>query len=149
MIAEPIRLSRKPDKLMKVFEWIDERGVGVVSGWKMQTTQRTRLDAKLDMLVNAVVDPVTRQANLPPDMLAGPGFKGQPFIYKLKARGNVQLRPMLCLGPFDESDWTILHPAIEKDFELIPSDAADRAEDRRKVLLSDPRRRRLLVDDED
>jgi len=102
---------------MKVFEWIDEKGVGVVSGWKLQTAQRTRLEAKLDMLV--------------------------------RARGNVQLRPMVCLGPFEFTDWTILYPATEKQFELIPADAADKAEERRKVLLANPGRRRLLIDDED
>jgi hypothetical protein len=134
---------------MKIFEWIDEKGVGVVSGWSLQTAQRTKLEAKLDMLTKAVVDPVTRQANLPPDLLAGPGYDGQPFIYKLKARGNVQLRPMLCLGPFDQSDWTILYPSTEKAGLLIPADAASLAEARRLVILANKHRRRLLVDDED
>ncbi len=134
---------------MKVFEWIDEKGVGVVSGWKLQTAQRTRLEAKLDMLLRATIHPDTRIASLPPDLLVGPGFNGQPFIYKLKARGNVQLRPMVCLGPFELTDWTILYPATEKQFELIPADAADKAEERRKVLLANPGRRRLLIDDED
>jgi len=101
------------------------------------------------MLVRAVVDPLTRQANLSQDLLAGPGYDGEPFIYKLKARGNVMLRPMLCLGPFLLDEWTVLYPSIEKGNLLIPADAAHQAEARRKVVLMDSRRRRLLVDDED
>jgi hypothetical protein len=134
---------------MKVYEWIDENGVGVVTGWRLQTAQRTRLDAKIDMLVKAVVDPVTRKADLPPNLLAGPGVYGQPFIYKLKARGNVQLRPMICLGPFDQTDWTILFPSTEKSGDIVPSNAADLAEIRRREILANRTRRRLLVDDED
>jgi len=133
---------------MKVFEWVDENGVGVVTGWRLQAAQRSRLDAKIDMLTEAVVDPVTRQANLPSNLLAGPGYEGQPFIYKLKARGNVQLRPMICLGPFHLNEWTILYPATEKSGALIPVDAADKAETRRKEILVNKNRRRLLVDDE-
>ena len=118
---------------MKIFEWIDEHGVGVVTGWKLQASQRSKLDAKIDMLVRAVVDPVTRKANLPPDLLVGPGFHGQQFIYKLKARGNVQLRPMLCLGPGNLNEWTILYPSTEKDDLLIPANAAALATSRRKI----------------
>jgi hypothetical protein len=134
---------------MKVYEWLDEKGVGVVSGWSLQKAQRAKLDAKIDMLVRASLDPQTRRADLPPELLVGPGFDGQPFIYKLKARGNVQLRPMLCLGPFDQSEWTFLYPSTEVSGDLRPANAAALAEDRRKVLLADKRRRRLLVDDED
>jgi hypothetical protein len=134
---------------MKVYEWVDENGVGVVTGWKLQTVQRFRLDSKIDMLVAAVVDPVTRITNLPQNLLAGPGFDGQPFIYKLKARGNVQLRPMVCLGPFDQSDWTILYPSVEKSGVLIPANAAALAEVRRKEIVTNKNRRRLLVTDED
>ena len=135
---------------MKIYEWVDERGRGVVSDWpKLQKAQRAKLDAKLQMLVRAEVDPTTRQANLPPDLLVGPGFDGEPFIYKLKSRGNVQLRPMLCLGPFDGTDWTILYPSIEKDDLLVPPNAANLAEVRRKEILANRDRRQLLVDDDE
>lgn len=134
---------------MKVYEWLDGNGVGVVTGWALQKRQRTKLESKLDMLVAAVIDPLTRRANLPPQLLVGPGFDGQPFIYKLKARGNVQLRPMVCLGPFDSRDWTILYPSIEVAGALIPADAADLAEGRRQILLANRFRRKLLIDDED
>jgi len=135
---------------MKIYEWVDADGRGVVRDWpKLQKAQRAKLDSKLDMLVRAEVDPETRQANLPSDMLAGPGYDGQPFIYKLKARGNVQLRPMICLGPFDATDWTILYPSTEKAGVLRPPNAADLAEARRKEILANRNRRRLLIDDDE
>lgn len=134
---------------MKVFEWVDERGKGVVTDWDLQSPQRAKLEAKLDMLVNAEVDPDTRKANLPSDLLAGPGYDGQPFIYKLKARGNVQLRPMVCVGPDRLDEWTILYPSIEVGNVLRPPNAASLAEERRKEILADKSRRRLILDDEE
>lgn len=135
---------------MKIYEWLDENGKGVVTDWpKLQSSQRAKLDQKLDMLVRAEVDPQTRQANLPSNTLAGPGYDGEPFIYKLKVRGNVQLRPMLCLGPLDPPEWTILYDSVEKAGKLIPHNAAALAEKRRKEIVTDPNRRRLVVDDED
>lgn len=132
---------------MRVYEWVDEGGKGEVSDWPLQAVQRGKLDAKLDMLVGAEVDPKTKKANLPSQLLAGPNFGGQQFIYKLKGRGNVAMRPMICLGPFGDSEWTVLCRATEKDDKLIPANAADIAESRRKVILSNKFRRRLLRDD--
>jgi hypothetical protein len=133
---------------MKVFEWIDLDGKGVVTDWGLQKPQRTKLDAKIDMLVEAEVDPASLKSNLPPGLLAGPGIDGQPFIYKLRVRGNIQLRPMVCLGPLNLNEWTILFPAIEVGNVLKPIDAAGKADERRKQILADKNRRRLLVDDD-
>jgi hypothetical protein len=132
---------------MKIYEWVDDHGRGVVTDWpKLQSGHRAKLFAKLDMLVRAEIDS-QRRASLPTNTLAGPGYGGEPFIYKLKSRGNVQLRPMICLGPFGLDDWTVLYPSTEKSNELIPPDAPKLAEARRKQILADPNRRRLLVDD--
>ena len=120
---------------MKIYEWVDKNGRGVVTNWpKLQESQRAKLDSKLDMLVNAHVDPKTRQASLS-GLLVGPGFGGQQYIYKLRVRGNVQLRPMICLGPLGMNEWTVLYPSTEKGDELIPSDAAALAEARRLEIL--------------
>lgn len=96
-----------------------------------------------------MVDPETRKANLPPNLLAGPGYDGQQSIYKLKVRGSVQLRPMVCIGPFGLDEWTVLYPATEVGNVLCPADAARLAEERRKEILADPNRRQLLIDDGD
>lgn len=134
---------------MKIYEWLDSAGKGVVTDWRrLQQEQRAKLDQKLDMLTKAEIDPGTRQANLPQNTLAGPGYDGQPWIYKLKVRGRVALRPMLCLGPASQDEWTVLVRAVERDGVLEPSDAASIAEQRRIEIVNNPLRRTLLVDDE-
>ena len=134
---------------MKVYEWLDHRGKGEVSDWpRLQAAQKAKLDAKLDMLVGAEVDPLTKQANLPPQLLAGPNFDGQQFIYKLKCHGNVAMRPMICRGPFSDAEWTVLCRATERDKVLTPSNAAAIAEGRRLQLSTNRMLRRLLKDDQ-
>lgn len=132
---------------MKVYEWLDERGNGEVSDWGLDSEPQAKLDGKIDKLVIAEVDPRTKKSNLPQDLLSGPGFDGHQYIYKLKGRGKVQLRPMVCLGPFADDEWTILHRAVERGNKLIPADAAASAERRRQILCKDRLRRRLLRDD--
>lgn len=67
-------------------------------------------------------------------------------IYKAKIKGNkgrVQLRPMLCKGPFAmDEEITFLCGAIERDGVLDPKDCKLRAQERRKTLLAEPDRRR-------
>ena len=66
-------------------------------------------------------------------------------IYKMKIKGrkgHVQLRPMICRGPFGVAESTLLHGAIEKDGKLYPRDAASRAQDNRTTLRAQPTRRR-------
>lgn len=134
---------------MKVYEWLDQHGKGEVSDWpKLQTAQRAKLDAKFDMLVGAEVDPVTKQATLPPQLLVGPGYGGQQFIYKLKCHGNVAMRPMICRGPVGDDEWTVLCRATERDNVLKPADAAVIAEGRRIQLSANRMLRRLLKDDQ-
>ena len=85
-------------------------------------------------------------------LIAGPikqrklGITG---IYKMKIKGNkgwVQLRPMLCFGPFahDSKVITMLLGTVEKDRKLIPYDCLKRADGNRRILLNDPARRRTL-----
>ena len=136
--------------MRKVYEFVDDAGHGVIEDWpRLQVAQRARLEAKVGKLRRAEVDRLGR-VDLPPNLLAGPGIYGQSQIYKLKIHGNVALRPMLCLGPIDrEAEWTILARAVERDNRLIPTNAADEAEERRNLILRDPNRRRLLWEDDD
>jgi len=137
--------------MRKIFEWLDARGNGVISDARLQVQQRAKLDQKLGMLRRAEVDQFGR-VNLPEGLLAGPGVYGQKWIYKLKLQGNVALRPMLALGPVDrEREWTVLFVAEERDRTLHPPGriAAAEAEARRQQVITDPRRRRPLWEDED
>src|SRR5437588_9360141 len=94
-----------------LFDYVNEDGVNEIAQWtrRLEKRQRIKLNQKLDMLQKHGPD-------LPPQLLAGPIF---PHIYKLKVKGNVQLRPMLCKGPiiYDE-EFTLLLGAIETDDEL-------------------------------
>ena len=136
--------------MRNVYEFVDATGHGEVTDWpKLQERQRAKLESKLPLLRNAEVDQ-TGRVTLPQDLLAGPGVYGQGHIYKLQIKGNVALRPMVCLGPLDRgSEWTILARAVERDRKLIPANAADEAESRRQLILKDPARRRLLWEDDD
>ena len=135
--------------MKKLWEWIDGSGRGAVTDWGLQVRQRARLDQKLEMLRKAEIDS-TGRVNLPQDLLAGPGYRGQKWIYKLKVHGNVQLRPMVTLGPINgDEEWTILVPAIEENRRLIPADAPQTATARRaEILIDEGRRRQILGDDQ-
>lgn len=120
---------------MTVWEFVLPNGEGVISGWPLDEAQLGRLHAKFTLLRAAEVDPRTRQVNLPQNLLAGPGIGGYKWLYKLKVRGNVQLRPFLCLGPpAMRPEWTALARATERDRKLVPSGVAEVAEDRRLSL---------------
>ena len=76
-----------------------------------------------------------RQAALDSNLLAGP-LRGRGNLYKLRAKGDCQMRPHLCSGPLSVGgEYTLLCGAKEKDYKLIPPDAADRAERHRDGLI--------------
>jgi hypothetical protein len=135
--------------MRKLYEWIDASGDGVVSGWKLQQRQATKLDSKLVVLRAAEVDS-SGKVRLGASLIGGPGIDGYSSIYKLKIHGNVALRPMACLGPLNVNlEWTILARAIEKDGVLNPADAAATAERRRQEIMRNPKSRRLLWAEDD
>ncbi len=103
--------------------------------------ERALLDQKIEQL-EKVDDP-----NQLPGLLVGTGEKKRkkktPQIFKLQIGGKIRLRPMVCKGPSDPNrEITLLYPALERDFKLVPRDAPERAEQRRQEILADPRRRR-------
>jgi hypothetical protein len=119
-----------------IFDFLSARGESVVHEWAKKLGKRDRvvLDQKLDLLQKGGPN------NCPG--LVGPVNGGH--VYKLKAKGNVMLRPMLCKGPPQnkEHEYTLLLGAIEKDSVLIPEDAIQRADENRRILVADPGRRR-------
>jgi hypothetical protein len=55
----------------------------------------------------------------------------------------VQLRPMLCKGPVVlDREFTFLCGAIERDGTLVPKNCKQKAQENRRILLSDSNRRR-------
>ncbi len=85
--------------------------------------------------------------DLNPGLIEGPVAKN---IYKMKIKGNrghVQLRPMVCYGPFLQSEVTMLVGAIEKDFKLRPENCKTQAQENREIVIADRgRRRRERID---
>jgi hypothetical protein len=119
--------------MWELFDYINEDGVNEIALWtrRLEKRQRIKLNQKLDMLQK-------HGPELPPQLLAGPIFG---HIYKLKVKGNVQLRPMLCKGPVDnDGEYTLLLGAIETDDELDRS--PEEAARIREIIIADPLRRR-------
>jgi hypothetical protein len=121
---------------MKLWDFLEERGRNLITEWGRQQTTRdqAKLDQKFDRLeqIDFMLASGTK-------LLVGPIDK-QKHIYKMKIRGDVQLRPMLCKGPADkDNEYTLLVGAIEKGSKLTPS--AAEAEKRRLMLVRDLRRR--------
>jgi hypothetical protein len=123
----------------EVYEFLDNRSEPVLRIWvrkeRIQKKAMILLDQKIDLLRQYGPD-------LPPGLLStGPIDGGH--IYKLKIRGPVMLRPLLCKGPFRmKEEYTLLQGAIERDNILPPSDIVQ-AEKNRQTLVGDSSRRRL------
>jgi hypothetical protein len=110
-------------------EWLDEEKIGI--------TQRANFQAKIDSLEQG-------GSELNPGLISDTPVAKD--IYKMKIKGNkgqVQLRPMICKGPFSmDREFTLLHGATEKDNLLVPRDVKDRAQSNRASLIAEPHRRR-------
>ena len=119
-----------------VYEFTDHRGDGVIVDW----IRREKIQKTAVAILNQKVDLLRQAGTLPPQLLAGP-IDGH--IYKLKIKGRVQLRPMLCKGPIhNDIEYTFLQGCIERGNELDPIDAPGRAEKNRRIILTEPSRRR-------
>jgi hypothetical protein len=119
----------------ELYDYVARDGTNAFKAWTktLQKDELAKLNQKLDML--------RREPELPPLLLAGP-LERKP-IYKLRINGRVALRPMLCKGPIDnDSEFTLLMGATERDRVLDPEDAVDQAADRRAEVIANPTRRR-------
>ena len=118
-----------------IYEFVDSRGVGVLESWSLQKLEHVRLNQKLDLLL--------QYGLTAPGLVGGPNIGKQRHIYKLKVRGDVQLRPLFCRGPRDtETELTFLAVATERDGQLVPANAPQLAEFHRNQLLNGRNRRR-------
>jgi len=120
-----------------IYEFLDNRGERVIVRWvrtaKIQKRARILLDQKIDLLRE-------HGPELPPELLS-PGPIDGGHIYKLKVRGPVMLRPLLCKGPFSmEDEYTLLQGAIERG-DKLPVGDVERAEENRQILIAAEDRR--------
>lgn len=117
-----------------IYDYIDPKDGNLIRAWTLglQRKERAKLNQRLDAL--AMHGP-----ELIPGILSPTGV---PSVFKLKIRGQVQLRPMLCEGPGqDEKAFTLLMGAIEMSWDYVPKDAPKTAARLRDLLVKDLTRR--------
>lgn len=121
----------------EIFDYCTESGENAFKTWTqgLQSVERAKLNAKLDMLQN-------HGDVLFPEVLSG---TGTPGILKLRAKGSVQLRPMLCKGPINiDREYTLLLGAIEVGGKLRPPKADELANELKAKVCESPATRRKL-----
>lgn len=92
----------------------------------LEVIQRSKLNAKLDALnLNG--------ESLRPQVLTD---TDKPGIYKIRVKGNVQLRPLLCRTP-DNSGYVFLIGAKEVQWVLKPKDVLETAVKYKEKLYAD------------
>ena len=118
---------------------------GDVRRWRddQQVPQRTQFDEKLDSLASAGPEMV-------PGLIAGPlSVKGKGkfrHIYKIQMGGKIRLRPLLCRGTQNlDAELTLLIGATERDGQLEPLNAPEKADSRREEILNDDTHRQPYV----
>jgi hypothetical protein len=125
--------------LWKLYDYLRYDEVNDFERWcrGLQKSDLARLNRKLKMLEDTGPD-------LGPKLLAGP-IRGYAHIYKLRIRGSVEIRPLLCRGPINNhSEFTLLKGAFEVGDKWAPASAPAEAKTRRQEVINAPNNRRCL-----
>jgi hypothetical protein len=130
-------MTKKTYMPYTLYDHIDEDGANEFLAWSqsLEKAQRGALNSKLDMLQR-------HGPELMPSILSDCGKAG---LKKLRVKGNVQLRPLLCFGPVSrDAEFTLLFGAKEVQSKWVPSDALDQADKRKSAVSKDPTNRRRI-----
>jgi hypothetical protein len=122
----------------QLYDYVLSNGTNDILEWarSLQPAERGKLNNKLDML--AIHGP-----HLRPHVLAG---TDAPGIQKVRVRGSVELRPLLCEGPVSVNiEFTLLAGAKEIGSVLRPKGVLEVAMNRKAEVLADPTRRKKHV----
>ena len=121
---------------MELFDYFDGGENDIARATRgLQKKERAKLGEKFVRLETQGQD------ELFPGLLSGP-LRGARHIYKIKIKGPVAVRPLLCKGPQKmNQEYTILMIALERDNQLVPRDALRIAENRRQEIITNPQRR--------
>ena len=125
-------MQTQPELIL--YDYLNENGNNEFKEWteKLQKSERAKLNVKLDMLAS-------KGSELFPEILTGTPTAG---ILKLRVKGKVQLRPMLCKGPVNkEHEFTLLIGATERDSKFVPRKSDEKANNRKKIIIENPKRR--------
>lgn len=121
--------------LCRLYDYVNAQGENELKKWAegLQKVQRAKLNEKLDKLQ-------LYGDGLHPHMLTD---TGTPGIQKLRVKGNVQLRPLLCKGPVQvNSEYTLLMGAKEVGGKWVPREAPRTADALKQAVIADPLGRR-------
>ncbi len=120
--------------MFSLFDYVDAHGANCFYEWwrGLQKKEQGKLRARMNMLRDYGED-------LRPQILSDTDVPG---ILKIRVPGNVALRPLLCKGPHNnDSEFTMLMGATERDFVLVPSNAVETANGRKTVVANNINRR--------
>ncbi len=118
-----------------LYDYVSANGTNEFKSWTegLEKEQRAKLNEKLDKLSQHGDD-------LHPHMLTDTDVPG---VKKLRVRGKVQLRPLLCNGPINVRDeYTLLMGAKEVGDKWVPKNAPSAANSRKQEVRADPDNRR-------
>lgn len=118
-----------------LYDYVNQKGENAFKEWAegLQKVERAKLNERLDKLA-------LNGESLLPLMLSDTNVPG---IRKLKIKGKVQLRPLLCRGPVDvHSEYTMLLGAIEKGDAWLPKRAPETALTLKNDVINDPTSKR-------
>lgn len=119
-----------------IFDYVNHQGQNEFKEWTsgLEKPQRAKLNEKLDKLE-------LYGDTLHPEMLTGTGVAG---IKKIRTKGNVQLRPLLCNGPINvKNEYTLLMGAKEIGNKWVPRNAPTLAKTKKQEVIDDPINRRI------
>ncbi|MBD8725733.1 hypothetical protein IFT43_20425 [Oxalobacteraceae sp. CFBP 13708] len=116
-----------------LYDYLDAAGVNLFAGWTtgLEKIPRAKMKSKIDMLR-------LHGEELFPEVLTDTHVRG---IRKIRIKGNVQLRPLLCRGPHGLAEYTFLMGAKEVGDKFDPKDAPEVADARKSTVAKDISRR--------
>lgn len=120
----------------QIYDFVNSDGLNEFREWTsdLQKPQRAKLNEKIDKLM-------LYGDLLHPEMLTGTSIAG---IKKLRCRGKVQLRPLLCNGPINIFlEYTMLMGAKEIGDKWVPKGAPSSANNKKTEVINDPINRRI------
>lgn len=119
----------------ELFDYLNDNNENEFKEWSenLQKKELAKLNQKLDLLE-------LHGNGLAPNLLSDTSVSG---IKKIKVRGSVQLRPLLCYGPINnDSEFTLLMGAKEIGDKWSPQNAPDIALKKKLEVIKDPIKKR-------
>ena len=126
--------------MIRLWDYQPGTGKNEIRAWAqaLSVRERAQLNQKLDMVTCVNLETARSLRFLV-------GVSGDHHnLYRLIVHSDHMLSPILCWGPIEpQTEITLLCGAVEKDFDLEPVSAVERAEAYRTAILSTKGRNRI------